>query len=133
MKMSNQADNDNQGEEKLEDILRSIRNIIDDRESSDRKPPRPKPQHIDDSVLELTTVFREEDSLVSGMTLNKSSAVIKDFATKLDTHSYKSENNLDIVITDLIKPLLKDWMDNNLTKLVERVVAEEIRRLVPKG
>ena len=33
------------------------------------------------------------------------------------------------LVTDALRPMLQDWIDNNLESVVERVVAEEVRRI----
>jgi hypothetical protein len=40
-----------------------------------------------------------------------------------------SGNTLDDVVRELLKPLLKDWLDANLPQLVEAEVAKEIDRI----
>ena len=42
------------------------------------------------------------------------------------------DTEADLIITNLIKPMLKEWLDNNLPKLVEKVIAEELKKLIPK-
>ena len=32
----------------------------------------------------------------------------------------------------LMRPLVKEWLDSNLPRIVEKVVSEEIRKMVPK-
>ena len=36
---------------------------------------------------------------------------------------------LEDLVTDLIRPMLKDWLDENLPPLVERLVRSEIDRI----
>ncbi|HKW55030.1 MAG TPA: DUF2497 domain-containing protein, partial [Stellaceae bacterium] len=36
---------------------------------------------------------------------------------------------LESLVRELLKPMLRDWMDGNLTPLVERLVREEIQRM----
>ena len=38
-------------------------------------------------------------------------------------------NTLDDVVRELMKPMLKDWLDSNLPQLVEAEVAKEIDRI----
>ena len=40
-----------------------------------------------------------------------------------------SGNTLDDVVRELLKPLLKDWLEANLPQLVEAEVAKEIDRI----
>lgn len=41
----------------------------------------------------------------------------------------ESERSLDEITQDCLRPLLKDWLDENLPALVERLVREEIARV----
>ncbi len=137
--MSSKARNNDVGEEKLEDILRSIRGIIDNHNNSSDDISN-KNEHTnlsDDSVLELTTEFKEDSqdhgALLSKNNADKISATIKSFADKINSPvSNQQETKVDATITSLIKPMLKEWLDNNLSRLVEKVIAEELRKLIPK-
>lgn len=129
-------------EEKLEDIIRSIRGIIDDHNNhalKNLKGDKENP-NLDESILELTSEFKEEeqskvytDGFISKETSDKFSEAIKGFAKKIDGPILKKENtDADLIITNLIKPMLKEWLDNNLPRLVEKVIAEELKKLIPK-
>jgi len=41
--------------------------------------------------------------------------------------------SLDEVAEDVLRPMLQDWLDNNLPTLVERLVREEIERVARGG
>lgn len=129
-------------EEKLEDIIRSIRGIIDDHNNhalKNLKGDKENP-NLDESILELTSEFKEDeqskvytDGFISKETSDKFSEAIKGFSEKIDGPILKKENtDADLIITNLIKPMLKEWLDNNLPRLVEKVIAEELKKLMPK-
>ncbi len=40
-----------------------------------------------------------------------------------------NSRQLDEVVEDLLRPMLKGWLDNNLPQMVERLVREEIERV----
>ncbi|WP_343311954.1 DUF2497 domain-containing protein [Ancylobacter crimeensis] len=40
---------------------------------------------------------------------------------------------LDDVVVDLLRPMLREWLDQNLTPLVERLVRAEIERIARGG
>ncbi len=42
------------------------------------------------------------------------------------------ETSLEGLVRDMLRPMLADWLDNNLPPLVERLVAAEIARIVGK-
>ena len=128
-------------EEKLEDIIRSIKSIIDDHNNSAIKSLNDTEHlHIDESILELTTEFKEDkedkvytEGFLSKETSDKFSTAIKDFSQKINDPILKERNTeADLIITNLIKPMLKEWLDNNLPRLVEKVIAEELKKLIPK-
>jgi cell pole-organizing protein PopZ len=43
------------------------------------------------------------------------------------------ETSLEGLIRDMLRPLLKEWLDDNLPTLVEHMVADEIKRITRKG
>lgn len=123
-------------EEKLEDILRSIRNIIDNGNKPTAKAQKESKNtgDSDDSILELTNEFKEDTSkIISNSAFTKSAETIEAFSKKLQDHGYsENKSSIDTIVVDLITPLLKDWLDNNLPKLVEKIISEELKKLVPK-
>ena len=38
----------------------------------------------------------------------------------------------DSMVNVLMRPLVKEWLDNNLPRIVEKVVNDEIRKMIPK-
>ncbi|MFK7968160.1 MAG: DUF2497 domain-containing protein [Rickettsiaceae bacterium] len=136
--MNYKVKDDDVREEKLEDILRSIKGIIYSHDHLTDKV-LDKNDHVDsdESILELTNEFREDiknkSEFVSKDTAEKLLVAINDFTKKLDCDSLnQEEKKVDTEITTLIKPMLKDWLDSNLPRLVEKVIAEELKKLIPK-
>jgi cell pole-organizing protein PopZ len=125
-------------EEKLEDILRSIKGIIyNHNHSTDRVPDKNDSANLDESILELTTEFREDkkenSEFISKDTAEKFLIAINDFTKKIDSnYSNQEEKKIDTELNTLIKPMLKDWLDSNLPRLVEKVITEELKKLMPK-
>jgi cell pole-organizing protein PopZ len=37
------------------------------------------------------------------------------------------------MVRDMLRPMLKDWLDSNLPNIVEAMVAREIERITKKG
>ncbi len=153
-----QKDGASSGEVKLEDILKSIRGIIDDHnsdleinkfpevkkikqnqakiiQSSTRKITSNTEKNNED-ILELTHVVDADnahDSILSDKVQKKTRAEIDKFTQKLQSGEYIEKNNsMGAILEEMMKPLLKDWMDNNLPRIVEKVVIEEIKKIVPK-
>ncbi|MEC9343490.1 MAG: DUF2497 domain-containing protein [Pseudomonadota bacterium] len=47
----------------------------------------------------------------------------------LDRLKRSAANDLDARVEALLRPMLREWLDDNLPKLVERLVRDEIERL----
>lgn len=43
------------------------------------------------------------------------------------------DKTLEAIVRELMKPMLKDWLDRNLPAIVEKKVAEEVERLARNG
>ena len=65
-------------------------------------------------------------ALVSAATVEHVSRSFSDLAAAIDGQERRS---LDEMAEDMLRPMLKDWLDDNLPTLVERLVREEIERV----
>ncbi len=63
------------------------------------------------------------------MSAGASTAVASAFGNL--THLVMSQNarTLDDIVTEMMRPMLREWLDDNLPPLVERLVKEEIQRI----
>lgn len=134
-------------EPSMEDILSSIRKVI----ARDDTPPRPmngaNASHGDDDpdVLELSDESAEAPvaaspavELVAADTadaarrsLDALSAIVQptEAPVAATAPATGSSRTLDDVVTEALRPLLKQWLDTNLPPLVEAMVAKEIARI----
>lgn len=55
--------------------------------------------------------------------------VAASFSELSDAFAARSQKRFDEMAEEMIAPLLRDWMENNLPTLVERLVREEIERV----
>lgn len=46
-----------------------------------------------------------------------------------DAYAARSRKSFDEIAAEMMKPMLQDWLDNNLPTLVEKLVREEIERI----
>lgn len=120
--------------------------------SSKTKKPTVQTTGDDDSVLELTNevkdtgpssaqgVFgdrRKEERLINDQKLDSMrqslSALVamEGSSTPAPTNPSRG-TSLEDLTRDLMRPMLKEWLDENLPKLVEEMVAREIQRLNDK-
>lgn len=69
---------------------------------------------------------RDLTALVSAATVEQVSRSFSDLAAAFDGTERRS---LDEMAEEMLRPMLKDWLDDNLPTLVERLVREEIERV----
>ena len=134
-------------EPSMDEILSSIKRIIadDDRiRPAPRRAPKAAPVEDEDAILELTEAEADagpdenEDVLLDD---NKAQSLRHSFST-LQTLSEpgaapqivrSGETSLESLTRDLLRPMLKDWLDTNLPPIVEAMVDREITRITKKG
>ncbi len=137
----------------MDEILSSIKKIIADDDRTKKSAPKPAAKtdvvltqvqeaHVDDeTVLELTQTaeieFEEGDLLDE----NKAQSLARSFST-LQTLAEpgaapqivrSGETSLEGLTRELLRPMLKEWLDANLPQLVDSMVEREIARITRKG
>jgi cell pole-organizing protein PopZ len=94
-------------------------------------PPKPQPVYTKPVQQESEVMLVEkedEPGLVSSNASSKAIAAFSQLARSMPV--VKSEGRtLEDVVQDMLKPLLKEWLDQHLPATVERLVQEEIDRL----
>jgi cell pole-organizing protein PopZ len=120
-------------EQSMEDVLASIKRVISaDVEAARRFPKSPgiAPAEPEEDVLELGEAPpAPDDALVSGKAARASKAALAALSSvTIDPRA--GENTLDGVVREMLRPMLKEWLDANLPDLVERVVAREVARVI---
>lgn len=81
---------------------------------------------VDDELMDVPTTPRLNNQLVSD---NTRGAIGMSFESL--SHSLLKEVGRDLpqMTEDMLKPMLADWLDNNLPSMVERLVRAEIERI----
>jgi cell pole-organizing protein PopZ len=149
-------------EPSIEEILASIRQIISDDDEPAAPAPAPEPEEEDDDVLELTEVVEEkrpakepdypppprkvELDLQEAEPEPDTSDILTDHAANAalagfmrlsrDTPVTRTGNDgltLEDIVRDLMRPMLRDWLDRNLPSLIEKVVEKELDKLARKA
>jgi cell pole-organizing protein PopZ len=82
------------------------------------------PDHLEAARLQLAASMNE--SLLSNST---SAAVDSAFNTLAQTVLVQNARTLEDLVKDMMRPMLKGWLDDNLPGLVERLVRAEIERV----
>jgi cell pole-organizing protein PopZ len=141
----------------MEDILSSIKRIIaEDVEtggaSRARRRPTPQPTPVDaaedDDVLELSEAMPESDTpamagpvaaapapaapgekIISDEAAEVSRARLASLSRLVIKPEVAGSDTLEGLVREMLKPMLRDWLDTNLPDLVETMVAKEIARI----
>jgi len=94
----------------------------------DDAEPKPAPQPSEAPVVHTMRNGGErgEDVLLSGAT---SAAVDSAFNTLAQTVLVQNARTLEDLVREMLRPLLKSWLDDNLPSMVERLVRAEIERV----
>lgn len=74
-----------------------------------------------------TARIEEDDNRL--LSPEKGAAVAGSFGALAETMLAQHSRTLEDVVGDMLQPMLKSWLDNNLPSLVERMVREEIERV----
>jgi uncharacterized protein len=141
-----------------EDELADARSVDDEGGEHDEpvasadKPDLALPEQAPEDVLELTSPMPEAnsempdtheapsakpaiglaagiDGLVSGQAATASRNAFAAL-TQLQVRNEEGQSNtLEGLVADLLRPMLREWLDRELPTLVERVVTAEVRRL----
>ncbi|WP_374540994.1 DUF2497 domain-containing protein [Sphingorhabdus sp.] len=131
-------------EPSMEAILSSIKKIIADEDRSRAISPRRAPresrreENDDEDVLELTDAAADEEELLDtgkAQSLRQSFSVLQTLSEPgVAPQIVRSgETSLEGLTRDLMRPMLKEWLDANLPDIVEAMVAREIERITKKG
>jgi cell pole-organizing protein PopZ len=126
----------------MEEILASIKRVISEdgkAAAASASPARGKkaravatvaPPPADDDVLELDEPITEGPTLLS----DNAAAASRQRLASLSAIRQRGETPVDqgaleAVVRDMLRPMLKDWLDQRLPEIVEELVTREIARL----
>lgn len=137
--------------DKIENILKSVRDLIDNHNTklsddnqngftANKSKFKTDETEIGDgyeeeAILELTGIIDEKnlcESLISESVKQHAAGEINKFITAFKRENSQKYQPLELMINNLMRPLIKSWLDNNLPTIVEKIVSEEIKKIVPK-
>jgi cell pole-organizing protein PopZ len=117
----------------MEEILASIKRVIREDARPPAQPRRGKSGEpsgsSDDDVLELNGPIDEPGpTLVSDDAAAASRQSLAALSSMRETAA-ADQGALEAVVRDMLRPMLKDWLDQNLPLMVEELVTREIARI----
>ena len=133
-------------EPSMDEILSSIKRIIADddraRPAAKRAPKAAPTEDDDDGILELTEAAADEQAAPEVLLDDQKAQSLRHSFSALQTLAEpgvapqivrSGETSLEGLTRDLLRPMLKEWLDTNLPPIVEAMVEREIMRITKKG
>jgi cell pole-organizing protein PopZ len=119
--------------------------MLDFEEQVEEEPePEPEPEPVREEPRRPVPAFYEEEdddepALISGQTESSASgsmtelaqAVARKRAIGLGINA--GHATLEDLVRDMLRPILKEWLDENLPYMIERLVKKEIERIVSRA
>ena len=142
---SGEGEADRENSELRDDTVLELTEIVGDAGAADAETPAaPEAAVPAASETEIPAAPAAEprrspvdpETLVSGDAARRTSAAFVDLAEQLDRAggvALGGGRSLDELVEDLLRPMLKDWLDANLPPLVQRLVEREIARLAGRA
>lgn len=132
----------------MEEILASIKRVIreDGRAAGQARGPRrdprseagtapsaaPPPPAGEEDVLELDERADDPDGLISEDAAAASRQSLAAL-TAVRPQSAADHGALEAVVREMLRPMLKDWLDEHLPQIVEELVTREIARITGRN
>ena len=91
------------------------------------EPPRPEPPRLAEESQPAPQASEPPDRTL--MSSNTSAAVDSAFNALAQIVLVQNARTLEDLVREMLRPLLKSWLDDNLPGLVERIVKAEIERV----
>ena len=134
----------------MEEILASIKRVIreDSRvpgqaasRTAARRNGRPEvmpsapQQPVEEDVLELDDPVETEDALISEnvAAASRQSLAALTAMRSAPAAAHSDGGALENVVRDMLRPILKDWLDEHLPQIVEELVTREIARITGRN
>lgn len=105
---------------------------ITDTQSTSKIAEPPVEPHVEQQS-ERTTDASAPNFVAPLISADSSARIASSFADLSNALAAQSATNLEEITHDIVRPLVKEWLDNNLPSMVERMVRDEIERIARGG
>jgi cell pole-organizing protein PopZ len=97
-----------------------------DAEPAAAATPEPASAAVSPDRMPVHDRAKDEPELLSAATVHLVSSA---FNTLADSVRVRNARTLEDIVQEMLRPMLKTWLDDNLPRLVERLVSAEIERV----
>lgn len=139
-----------QPEPSMEEILASIRRIISEDSDGEaeqtsaappaaplaeaRPHPRPAPEARPEGLEMMKknvaqAVQQNEQAMLDETTAEAATRAFESLSQNVRVSTSGGGRTLEEIVVDMLRPMVKDWLDANLAAIVEEKVEEEVQRL----
>ena len=90
-----------------------------------------KEPSMEEILASIRRIISEDENKETNSSPTKSEKSIVDNKKVLDSteHTYSEDTLVEELAREIMRPVIKEWLDNNLPQLVDRAVSQEIERL----
>jgi len=128
------------GEPEIDLAAWGLAEEVDEPEPEPPPPPRaaaPPPAYQPPPMAELEEDEEEGEPWVSSPVAEASTAALSELARAVARERMVGLGargmTLEDLVRDIMKPILKEWLDQNLPYMIERIVRKEIERMVNRA
>lgn len=104
---------------------------------TDGEPEAPETPEIEETSQPAADPGAAQEEIVSRATTTATAAALGDLNRAVTEKAEKLKVGADTTVADIVKemlrPMLREWMDENLPLIVDRVVRREIQKLVDRA
>ena len=121
-------------EDDIDDDILELTDVIEDEDVAEPEPePEPEPESEPDPVEDLMVV--DDDKLISEEVEEVSAASMSGLTAVLAANAAVGDGNqtLEQLVKDVLRPVLKQWLDDNLPEIVDGIVREEVERIAKRA
>jgi uncharacterized protein len=131
-------------EPSMEEILASIKRVIAEDGRAAARPARgsrpaeaPPPEEdvleLSDPIGEPPTPLVSEDAAEASRQSLAALSALRERGETASAFPAGGEGPLEALVREMLKPMLKEWLDAHLPEIVEQMVAREVARITGRG
>lgn len=97
--------------------------------------PEPKPAPEPEPIKESVDIDMEDTGIVSQKAAEATLSSLSKLTGNMPINRREGYNGVTVedIVRELLNPMLRDWVDGNLSPMVERLVQKELEKLARKA
>ena len=131
-------------EEARQSLAEDVASEAPKKKSADDQPldkkPAPPPERAQNSENTMENPKDKADDVISANTAAAATATFAQLARTMAQEPQASNNmtvgshtTIEDIVKEMLRPMLKEWLDQNLPKMVEHMVRRELDRMVRRA